>query len=60
MIDPGTNWGIICFYIGGLISFIGPAVMILTGMTSIGAILAQKWELLKRCPFCMLPRHGWR
>jgi hypothetical protein len=37
------------FYIGGLISFIGLAIMILTGMTSIGAI----WELLKRCPFCM-------
>ena len=37
------------FYIGGLVSFIGLAIMILTGMTSIGAI----WELLKRCPLCM-------
>jgi hypothetical protein len=36
------------FYIGGQISFIGPAIMILTGMTSIGAM----WEHLKRCPFC--------
>ncbi len=34
------------FYIGGLISFIGLALMILTGMTGIGSILAQKWELL--------------
>jgi ABC-type multidrug transport system fused ATPase/permease subunit len=31
------------FYIGGLVSFIGLGIMILTGMTSIGA----KWELLK-------------
>jgi hypothetical protein len=37
------------FHIGDLISFIGPAIMILTGMTSIGAI----WELLKLCPWCM-------
>jgi len=37
------------FYIGGLISFIGLAIMILTGVTSIGAI----WELFKRCPFYM-------
>jgi len=36
-------------YIGGLVSFIGLVLMILTGMTGIGAI----WELLKRCPFCM-------
>ena len=41
------------FYIGGLVSFIGLAVMILTGVTSIGDILAQKWELIKRSPFCM-------
>ncbi len=41
------------FYVGGLISFIGLAIMILTGMTSIGAILAQKWELIKLCPWCM-------
>jgi hypothetical protein len=27
------------FYIGGLVSFIGLALMILTGMTSIGALL---------------------
>ena len=37
------------FYIGGLVSFIGPAIMILTGMTCIGAV----WELLKLCPLCM-------
>ena len=37
------------FYIGGLISFIGLATMLLTGTTSISAI----WELLKRCPWCM-------
>lgn len=37
------------FYIAGLISFIGLAVMILTGMTTIGAI----WERLTRCPWCM-------
>lgn len=37
------------FFICGLVSFIGLAIMILTGITSIGAI----WELLKRCPFCM-------
>ena len=41
------------FYIGGLVGFLGLAIMILTGMTSIGGILAQKWELLKLCPFCM-------
>jgi len=37
------------FYIGGLISFIGLAIMILTEITGIGAI----WALLKRCPLCM-------
>jgi len=37
------------FYIGGPIDLIGLAIMILTGMISIGAV----WELLKRCPFCM-------
>ena len=37
------------FYIAGLVSFIGLAIMILTGMTSIGAI----WEHLKRCPWCI-------
>jgi len=37
------------FYFGGLVGFLGLALMILTGMTSIGAIC----ELLKRCPFCM-------
>jgi hypothetical protein len=36
-------------YNDGLISFIGLAIMILTGMTSIGAI----WEHLKRCPWCI-------
>jgi hypothetical protein len=30
------------FYIGGLISFIGLAFLILTGITSIGAILRLK------------------
>jgi hypothetical protein len=42
------------FYIGWLISFDGLAIMILTGMTSIDGI----WALLKRCPFCMWPKHG--
>jgi hypothetical protein len=37
------------FYIGGQVSFIGLAIMILTVRTSIDAI----WEFLKRCPFCM-------
>jgi hypothetical protein len=37
------------FYIAGLVSFIGLAFMILTGMTTIGAV----WELLTRRPFCM-------
>ena len=37
------------FYLGGLVSFIGLAIMILTGMTSLGAI----WALLKRFPLCM-------
>jgi nitrate reductase gamma subunit len=37
------------FHIGGLFSFLGFAIMILTGMTSIGAIE----ELLRLCPFCM-------
>jgi hypothetical protein len=36
------------FYIGGLISFLGLALMILTGMTGIGAI----WELIEPCPLC--------
>jgi hypothetical protein len=38
------------FYIGGLINFIGLAIMILTGMTSIGDIVGWK---LKLCPLCM-------
>jgi len=41
------------FYTGGLISFIGLAIMILSGMAGIGDILAWKWDLLKRCPWCM-------
>jgi len=41
------------FCIFGLISFIGLAIMILTGVTSIGDILALKSELLKLCPWCM-------
>ncbi|MGA2938954.1 MAG: hypothetical protein ABSF52_17915, partial [Syntrophobacteraceae bacterium] len=38
------------FYIGGLISFLGLAIMILTGMTSIGDVIAWKFKL---CPWCM-------
>ncbi len=38
------------FYIGGLVSFIGLAVMILSGVTGIGAILTRKFKL---CPWCM-------
>jgi hypothetical protein len=38
------------FYIGGLVSFIGLVVMILTGLTSIGDILSWKFNL---CPWCM-------
>jgi hypothetical protein len=38
------------FYIVGLVSAVGLVVMILTGMTSIGAILALKFKL---CPWCM-------
>ncbi|HIJ77089.1 MAG TPA: hypothetical protein HPP81_10290 [Deltaproteobacteria bacterium] len=50
-----SEWKRLCkmtkiFYIGGLISFIGLAIMILTGMTSIGAMLALKFKL---CPWCM-------
>jgi hypothetical protein len=41
--------GMKVFYIAGLISAIGLAIMILTGVTCIGAI----WDLLKRCPWCM-------
>jgi len=49
-----SEWRELCtltniFYIGGLLSFIGLVVMILTSVTSIGAI----WELLNRCPWCM-------
>ena len=38
------------FYIGGVISFVGLAVMILTGMTTIGDIFTLKFKL---CPWCM-------
>ena len=38
------------FYIAGLVSAIGLAVMILAGMTSIGEILTWKFKL---CPWCM-------
>jgi cell division protein FtsL len=38
------------FYIAGLVSAIGLAVMILTGMISIGDIVTWKFKL---CPFCM-------
>ena len=41
------------FYIAGLVSFIVLIVMILTGMTSIGDILAREWERIKLCPLCM-------
>lgn len=41
------------FYITSLVSAIGLAVMILTGMVIISDILAWKWELIKRCPWCM-------
>jgi hypothetical protein len=37
------------FCVCGLVSLMGLTIMILTGITSIGAI----WELLKRCPLCM-------
>jgi hypothetical protein len=40
------------FYIAGLLSAIGLAVMMLTGLTSIGDILAWKFKL---CPWCMRP-----
>ncbi len=53
-----SGWRQICtttkiFYIAGLISFLGLAMMILTGVTSIGDILALKLELIKLCPWCM-------
>ncbi len=38
------------FYISSLISFIGLAIMILTGVISIGKIFTWKF---KRCPWCM-------
>jgi hypothetical protein len=38
------------FYIGGLISFLGLAIINLTGMTSIGDISTCK---IKLCPWCM-------
>jgi hypothetical protein len=41
------------FYTGGLISFIGLVIMVLTRKMSIWDILAWKWDLLKRCPWCM-------
>lgn len=41
------------FYIGGLVSAIGLAVMILTGITSIGDIVAKERELIKACRWCM-------
>jgi hypothetical protein len=44
------------FHFGGLISFIGLPIMVLTGMTSIGAM----WELLKRCLLCMWPDDEYR
>ena len=33
------------FYIGGLVSFIGLAIMTLTGKTGVGTL----WELLRLC-----------
>jgi hypothetical protein len=41
------------FYIAGLVSAIGLVVMILTGLISVGDILAWKWKLIKLCPWCM-------
>ena len=38
------------FYIPGLISAIGLALMILTGMINVGDIFARKFKL---CPWCM-------
>jgi hypothetical protein len=38
------------FYIAGLISAIGLAVMILTGMISIGDVIGWKFKL---CPWCI-------
>ncbi|MGA3118720.1 MAG: hypothetical protein ABSF90_30385 [Syntrophobacteraceae bacterium] len=36
-------------YIGGLISFIGLVVMILTGLTSIGDVIIWKFKLCQWC-----------
>jgi len=41
------------FYVAGLVSAVGLGVMILTGWTCIGDILAWKWKLIKLCPWCM-------
>jgi hypothetical protein len=38
------------FCIAGLVSFLGVAVMILTGWTSIGDVIVWKFKL---CPWCM-------
>jgi hypothetical protein len=38
------------FYITGLVSVIGLAVMILTGMVGIGNIVAWKWETAQTVP----------
>lgn len=37
-------------YIGGQISFIGPASMILAGMTGTDTVLAPKWDPVRLCP----------
>ncbi|HIJ77335.1 MAG TPA: hypothetical protein HPP81_11565 [Deltaproteobacteria bacterium] len=41
------------FYLGGLVSFIGLAVMIFGGMAGIGGIPTWEREFMKRCPWCM-------
>ena len=40
-------------YIAGLVSAVGLAVMVLTGMTSIADILERERELVRLCPWCM-------
>jgi hypothetical protein len=47
--------GMKVFYIAGLVSLIGLGVMVLTGMTGIGDILAWKWDSsLRSHSFCSL------
>ncbi len=46
--ELGTMTKIFC--IGGVVSLIGLATMILTGMTSIGPVYGKFFKL---CPWCM-------